>query len=235
MSPWVKLSDGFPDDPALGNVDPVLRALAIELHVTALCYSGRALTDGGVARSQVRRLVDFSAYDVDPLDVAEALVAVGRWSEADGGYQIVGYLDEQPSREKVLRDRADWRSRQAKSRESRRDTDGDTPRDTPRESSRPVPVPVPVPDPQGQKTSPCRRTATQEQVPSDVIGYWTSKAGREPTAADKRSLQTLCKRYDPGLVTLAIGQAVVQGESVDNFALITTIAKAEATTAGEEA
>lgn len=65
-------------------------------------------------------------------------------------------------------------------------------------------------------------------VPEDVLGYWESKVCRSPREADLKSLRTLCKNFSAGVVKIAIGQAVVQGEAADNFALITTIARAEA-------
>jgi len=57
--------------------------------------------------------------------------------------------------------------------------------------------------------------------------YWMQKSGKEPTPDDVRSLRVLCKKYPHQIVGGAIGQAVIQGERPDNFALITTICKAD--------
>lgn len=67
----------------------------------------------------------------------------------------------------------------------------------------------------------------QITVPSDVLGYWEGKAGRDPKVSDARSLRTLVKNYGPSVTKLAIGQACSQGAAPDDFGLITTIARAE--------
>jgi hypothetical protein len=71
------------------------------------------------------------------------------------------------------------------------------------------------------------KTLSFEGVEDSVIGYWMDKACRDPKPADLRSLRILSKSYGPNVLTTAIGQAVMQGDSADNYALITTIAKAE--------
>lgn len=61
-----------------------------------------------------------------------------------------------------------------------------------------------------------------------VLGYWEGKVGREARADELKSLRSLCRHYEPGVINTAIGQAVIQGSPPTNFALITTIAKSEA-------
>lgn len=90
---WVKLSDTFAEDPRLDEAGP----LALALHVAALCYCGRQLTDGRLPRGTMRRL---QALD-DPDAVAARLVAVGMWREMPDGFELVDYLRDQPSREHV--------------------------------------------------------------------------------------------------------------------------------------
>lgn len=69
--------------------------------------------------------------------------------------------------------------------------------------------------------------SSSTKIPDQVFGYWSDKAGRDAKPADLKSLTSLCKHFPPEVVNLAIGQAVAQGYPADNFALITTIAKAE--------
>jgi hypothetical protein len=96
--PWVKLSDSFAEDPRIDEAGP----LALALHVAALCYSARQLTDGRIPSSITRRLLDLE----DPTTVAKRLVAAGVWSETEDGFAINDYLDDQPSRAHVLSVRA---------------------------------------------------------------------------------------------------------------------------------
>lgn len=93
---WVKLSDTFAEDPRLEQAGP----LALALHVAALCYCARQLTDGHLTRGTARRLLDLDDRD-DPHDVAGRLVGAGMWAITDDGYRILEYLEDQPSRESV--------------------------------------------------------------------------------------------------------------------------------------
>lgn len=98
---WVKLSDTFAEDPRLEQAGP----LALALHVAALCYCARQLTDGHLTRGAVRRLLELDGQD--PHDVARSLVDVDMWESTDDGYRIVEYLEDQPSREHVEVTRAE--------------------------------------------------------------------------------------------------------------------------------
>ena len=104
---WVKLTDNFADDP---RFDVAGGAEAIALHVAALCYCNRHLTDGVLSRSAIRRLL---ALD-DPLGVADRLVSAGLWNADDGEYTIIDFLDTQPSRKDVEKHRADRQSESSK-------------------------------------------------------------------------------------------------------------------------
>ncbi len=109
---WVRLDEEFPDHPKVVTAGP----LAGWLHVCALAYCNRHLTDGFIPRAQVARLVNFDGVlelgteddtgpcdvrdwpDISPYKLADRLVAVGMWEERQGGYLIHDYLDYQPSR-----------------------------------------------------------------------------------------------------------------------------------------
>lgn len=94
---WVRLDDQFPIHRKVGALsDPAFR-----LHVEAICWCARHLTDGVVSRddlSTVSRIRGAERY------VAE-LVRRGCWSETDEGWLIHDYLEFQQSRSKVLQTR----------------------------------------------------------------------------------------------------------------------------------
>ncbi|GAB3092311.1 hypothetical protein [Isoptericola nanjingensis] len=77
---WTRLSDTFNDRPDLLGVGRSARLL----HVEALVWSNRLLTDGAVPSGALPRLTD----SPDPkVDVAE-LVAAGVWEVTEAGYQL---------------------------------------------------------------------------------------------------------------------------------------------------
>lgn len=121
MSPWVKLSDGFTDDWRLAAVGTDAEAVFIRL----LACSNRMLADGwlddAVVRQQVRaRLVDRTAAD----SAIDELVRVGllRAAEVGGGrpgWRLADeFVDWQPTREKVERDRERWKAEQQRHRDA---------------------------------------------------------------------------------------------------------------------
>jgi hypothetical protein len=112
--PWVRIDDHFPDHPKVVQAGP----LGIALHVAALCYCSRHLTDGFVPAAVVPNLLP-TAQNVTPevtRDISVTLLEVGMWTEVRNGFQIHDYLDYNPSREKVLRERAAASRRQQKRR-----------------------------------------------------------------------------------------------------------------------
>lgn len=63
-------------------------------------------------------------------------------------------------------------------------------------------------------------------VDKSVIGYWSEKAGEEPTEEDLRSLRSLLKHHPPGRVMMAIGEVCSRrGRTARDFALITLVAQ----------
>lgn len=106
--PWVRLEDSFADHPKIERAGP----LAAWLHVAALCYCARHLTDGRLPRQKASRLADIAS----PETHIDTLLRVGLWSEDGDDYVIHDYLDYQPSRADVESDRAAARDRMAKNR-----------------------------------------------------------------------------------------------------------------------
>lgn len=104
--PWGKIDDNFFSHPK------VLAAgtLACGLMIKAISYSSHYLTDGFIAREAISSLI--SDTD-DPISIAERLVKVRLFERVEGGYQIHDYLEYNPSKEEVERERGLTRKRQA--------------------------------------------------------------------------------------------------------------------------
>ena len=105
---WVKLDDTFPEHPKVLAAGP----LAGWLHVCAIAYCNRNLTDGHVPGAVARRLADVPS----PQRHIDALVDQGLWLEDGPDYLLHDYLEYQPSKAKVLEERERARKRMAASR-----------------------------------------------------------------------------------------------------------------------
>lgn len=105
---WTKLSDDATDDPALLALPRTIRLV----HFEALVWANRHGTDGAIPRHMLPRITD----DKDPDGAAELLVAAGKWELSTAGWEIVGFLDDQPSAEDVRRTKDLARLRQRKQR-----------------------------------------------------------------------------------------------------------------------
>lgn len=159
---WVRIDDGFAQHPKVVGAGP----LAIALHVAALCYCNRNLTDGFVPRAVARTLLDWeivdssgiihtlavtsgmSGNDVTSAFVISLLLDAGMWIESDRGYEIHDYLQYQPSSQDVKEQREktkvrvnQWRSKK-KQEQSNGHCNGVT-NDVSNVHVTPAPVPVP--------------------------------------------------------------------------------------------
>lgn len=108
---WVRLDDQFADHPKVTG----LSCEAFRLHITAMCWTSAQLTDGVVPFQAMRRLGWFCA---DPQAAASELVESGAWDLHPDGYTIHDYLDYNPSREQVQKERTAARERMAHKRGS---------------------------------------------------------------------------------------------------------------------
>ena len=100
--PWVKLDDGFSEDKKVLQAGP----LAMALHVAALCYCNRHLTDGLVPRAALPQLVNLKGLmyikrTPNVHQLARRLVNVGLWERENRDYHIHDFLDYQPSRREI--------------------------------------------------------------------------------------------------------------------------------------
>lgn len=95
--PWVRFDDRYPVSRKVGGLSDA----AFRLHTEAIFWCARELTDGRIARDELKLVSGIARPD---RHVAE-LVRRGLWDETAGGWQIHDYLDYQPTRAKVLADR----------------------------------------------------------------------------------------------------------------------------------
>lgn len=118
---WVRVDDAFYDHPKFQNTN----ALGIAAWITALAWSNRNLTDGYIPRSVAARLVNLDGIsltfgmagrDANAYDGIDQLLDCGAWVEVEGGYQIVNYLEFQPSADEVKARREGNALRQAQFR-----------------------------------------------------------------------------------------------------------------------
>jgi hypothetical protein len=108
---WLRLDDGFAEHPKLMDVSD----RAFRLHVAALCFCARNLTDGELVDRSVRMVCALSS--ATKKHVAE-LVAAGLWvKRADGTFGVKDFLEYNPTAEKVKaeRDAARVRMRRVRS------------------------------------------------------------------------------------------------------------------------
>lgn len=142
---WVKLDDGFALHPKV----IALSDLAFRCHISAMCWSGRYLTDG------------FIPSAVAPAEPVAELVASGLWESRVSGWQIHDWHLYQPSRQEVEQALEQKRSAgraggiaAAKARALAK--------------SKPGPGPVPEPRPKNQKAlAPAAR-----KYPHDFELFW---------------------------------------------------------------
>src|SRR5687768_15366153 len=85
---WIKLDQGFPEHPKLIEAGPV----AAWLHVRALGYCNRNLTDGAISYAIARELAPGKAGQ----SLVRKLVAAGLWEITRTGYAIHDFLEYQP-------------------------------------------------------------------------------------------------------------------------------------------
>lgn len=101
---WTKLDDNFPDHPKVAG----LSNSAYRLFIDTLCYCGKYLTDG--------QIPEMIANRYGATDDARTLLVANLWERTDTGYQVVNFLEYQPSKAEVEKKKADSRARMAKSR-----------------------------------------------------------------------------------------------------------------------
>jgi hypothetical protein len=109
----LRVYDEFLEDEKITN----LRDRSYRLHVSALVYCSRNLTDGELTERAVKVLQAILGYPVKR-HVAE-LVACELWIPIEVGYRIRNYLDFNPDAATVKKERSKARDRMRKLRENR--------------------------------------------------------------------------------------------------------------------
>lgn len=100
--PWIRFEDNFAEHPKVLAVSDA----AFRLHIRAVAYCSRLLTDGAVS---VAALASIKSGKWG-LRLADELVDARLWEKRHDGYQIHDYLHYQPSRahiEEIRKQRAD--------------------------------------------------------------------------------------------------------------------------------
>lgn len=108
--PYLNMDDNFADHPKVDGLSDG----AFRLHVSAMLYAAKHLTDGYIPPERVPRLVP----RFKPAQLAELLKSE-RWIQHDDGYRICNYLEWNKSRAWWEKERREGAERQRKSRERR--------------------------------------------------------------------------------------------------------------------
>ncbi len=133
---WVRLDDAFLDNRKFLRAGP----LAGYLHIAAIAWANRNLTDGVIPREQPPRLASWHVvnHDLDPevvgnighedavkwASLVHRLLECGLWVERDDGdYEIHDYLDYQKSAQQIREEREKSAQRQERWRNKKNNGD----------------------------------------------------------------------------------------------------------------
>lgn len=164
---YAQLDEHFDEHPKFEDLD----LEHFGLMACALAYCNRLLTDGFISTRAVRGF----GKSGKGLRVATKLVEKGIWTAAEGGFNYVGFLDHNPSRQEVLSKREEARKRKEAYRKGRPSND------TPPPDSMPEPPSVPPSVPMGQPMGhPLGRTTS---VPQDMHEESRVPRARAPAGA----------------------------------------------------
>lgn len=221
---------------------------ALGLYSAGLCHCQKNLTDGIIFRGQIAALMPIRPADAKKL--TQALCDARLWEDCGDYILVHDYLDWNKSRSQIEEIRERRRSAGSKGGRTRAtasqanaqasataNAQAESKQAASKTEARPYPTTTTTTDTattpgcdgfSGCKDKPLSFDAGETGVPGSVLGYWSDKTGRDPDAAELRSLRILCRSYPAHVVNMAIGQCVVQGNPPTNFALVTAIAKAEA-------
>lgn len=159
---WFRIDDTWGSHPKV--IEAGLRGRMLWLYGGLHC--AQHLTDGIIRKSVLKQLA--AAAEV-PATTAAVLVQVGLWTDEGDHYRMNDYLDYQPSREQVEKERERWAKSKRKSRESRKESTVDS-----REESTPSRPDPTRPDPTSScvSGSPPPTTSASALVVKGVIRLW---------------------------------------------------------------
>jgi hypothetical protein len=131
---WVRLDDAFPSHRKVRRLSDA----AFRMHVSALCWSSKYLTDGHISTEDISMVTDLDDRSDPEIfhSVTKELVQRGLWHDSDHpcpdcptageGWVIHNYLDLNPSSDVVQKQRQLATDRQRRSRERRHGVSTDT-------------------------------------------------------------------------------------------------------------
>lgn len=177
--PWVKLDDQIAINPKIERASWA----AIGLWALALGESGRRLTDGVIEQHVIQRLA-VGREDVNPL--VHELLTEELWAEHDAGFLIPDYLEFNPSRAKVLRQREEDKERKRRERAASEPPSNRTSvRTANRTSTRTSERPSKPPDPDPGENTTTNHSDTQDrraEIQAVVDGVTEAQPAVDPTA-----------------------------------------------------
>jgi hypothetical protein len=156
---WVRLDDQAPDHPKFARTGTV----GFALHIAAMCYASRYLTDGFVPELAALKLLPDQV--VSPRQLAE-MVSADLWERVEGGYRVHDFLVNNKSKDLVVAEREPARERMAAVREK---------------FARSSPSPYPAGNPAGNPSHP------GQSVPTEPTG--ARERAREKPASRKREVR----------------------------------------------
>lgn len=195
---WAKIDDAILDNSKIARVGPI----GFALHVAAITYCARNLTDGFVPFGHAHRILatqwTVEEDEKDPLvwtlamisgmrgddgahvieHVIELLLSANLWSVVPHGYQIHDYLEYNPSRAQVLADREATRNRVQRHRNGVSNAVT-----TPAETPTPVPVTrtrYPVKSPNGESSSRRKRESDETITLEMFVDAWNRRCDPLP-------------------------------------------------------
>lgn len=187
---WVKIDDGFYDNVT----NRALGAAGRDLYIAGLCFCSKGLTDGRIPKTDVPLLL--AQAQAKPAAVRK-LVDAGRWTDDGDSYQVVAYLEYNPSRQRTEEQRADVARKKSEagkkgaqarwhrngSADSSPDDrpDGSVPSDSHGTADGPVPS-----RPQKQSSSVQRSNRGDPNAPDDDLDPKTTPALAVLLVADRR-------------------------------------------------
>lgn len=117
--PWVRLDDRFPSHRKVA----LLSDRAFRLHVSALCWASENLTEGKILDSELRVIAHVRGIKVAAKELEDRQL----WDRIDDGWVIHDFLEYNPDRVKIQKQRENnaarqqaWRDRKKAEREAKR-------------------------------------------------------------------------------------------------------------------
>lgn len=184
---WTKLDDTFVEHPKVVS----LSDRAFRLHVSALVYSSRNLTDGHLEKRGISTLQAILGFRLNRF--CEELVQNGNWIRTENGYLIHDFLDCNPTAEEVKKRREQAKKRMRTLRET---STGSTERS-----------PVRSPERSHTPTRPVLlKTNTYTQAVSDAWGAQPNLIQHRPQqiADATRAIESAAKRHTVDDVVAAV-------------------------------